>query len=136
VRKEATITKQSMMNGLQMLVAETAQLLEAALDHDGHWCAPTAGSEAATDLANAQSGPAGAWNEAPVRDLMDIAWMALGLAGENARAAAVLLGKPALFSRLPGFRSFRRSDRFVSRTSYPVEVLSRSVIEAAPWHSG
>jgi hypothetical protein len=57
--------------------------------------------------------------------------MALGLAGENTRASAVLLGKPARFSELPGIRSFRRADPLAPRTSFPVEVLSRSVIEAA-----
>jgi len=59
-------------------------------------------SEAAADLSNAETSPPGAWGEAPVRDVMDIVWMALGLAGENARASAVLLGKPVRFSRLPG----------------------------------
>ncbi len=120
-----------MMNGLRTLVTETEQLLESVLDHDGLWCAPPAGSEAAADLANAEAGPSGAWGEAPVRDAMDIIWMALGLAGENARASAVLLGKPARFGRLPGILSFRRADPFAPRTSFPVEVLSRSVIEAA-----
>ena len=120
-----------MMNGLGTLIAETAQLLESVLDHDGFWCAPPAGSEAAADLANAETGPSGAWGEAPVRDVMDIVWMALGLAGENARASAVLLGKPARFSGLPGIRSFRRADPLAPRTSFPVEVLARSVIEAA-----
>lgn len=107
------------------------KLLESVLDYDGFWCAPPAGSEAAADLANAETGPAGAWNEAPVRDVMDIVSMALGLAGENAQASAVLLGQPSRFSRLPGLRGFRRADQFALRTSYPVEVLSRSVIEAA-----
>jgi hypothetical protein len=101
------------------------------LNHDGLWCAPSAGSEAAADLANGETGPSGAWSEAPVRDVMDIVWMALGLAGENVRGSAVLLGKPARLSRLPGIRSFRRADPFAPRTSYPVEILSRSVIEVA-----
>ena len=121
-----------MMNGLRTLIDETARLLESALDHDWLWCVPPAGSEAAGDLANVKTGPSGAWGEAPVRDVIDIAWMALGLAGENARASAVLLGKPARFSRLPGIRSFRRPlDPLAPRTSFPAEVLSRSVIEAA-----
>ena len=107
-------------------------MLESVLDHDALWCAPPAGSKAAADLANAVSGPSGAWREAPVRDVMDIVWMALGLAGENARASAALLGKPARFSGLPGIRSFRRPlDPLAPRTSFPVEVLARSVIEAA-----
>jgi hypothetical protein len=120
-----------MMNGLRALIAETAQLLESVMDHDGLWCAPPAGSEAAGDLANAETGPSGAWGEAPVRDAMDIVWMALGLAGENAQAAAVLLGKPARFSRLRGIRWFQRAGPLAPRTSFPAEVLSRSVIEAA-----
>lgn len=121
-----------MMNGLRTLVAETARLLESVLDHDGLWCAPPAGSEAAADLANAETGPSGAWGEAPVRDAMDIVWMALGLAGENARASAVLLGKSPRFSRLPGIRSLQRLlGPLAPRTSFPAEVLSRSVIEAA-----
>jgi hypothetical protein len=120
-----------MMNGLRTLVTETTQMFGSVLDHNGLWCIPSAGSEAAADLANAKTGPAGAWGEAAVRDVMDIAWMALGLAGENARAVAVLLGKPAWFIRLPGIRSFRRADPFALRTSFPVEVLTRSVIEAA-----
>jgi hypothetical protein len=120
-----------MMNGLCALVTETVQLLGSVLDHDGLWCAPSAGSEAAADLANAEAGPSGAWGEAPVRDVMDIVWMAPGLAGENARASAVLLGKPARFGRLPLIRSFQRADPFALRTSFPVEVLTRAVIEAA-----
>ena len=121
-----------MMNGLRTLISEMAQMLESVLDHDGLWCAPPAGSKAAADLANAVSGPSGAWSEAPVRDVMDIVWMALGLAGENARASAALLGKPARFSGLPGIRLFRFSlDLLAPRTSFPVEVLARSVIEAA-----
>jgi len=127
----ATITNQPMMNDLRALVTETARLLESVLDHDGLWCVPPGGSEAAADLANAETGPLGAWGEAPVRDAMDIVWMALGLAGENARAVAVLLGKPTQFGRLPGIRLFRRADPLAPRTSFPVEVLSRSVIEAA-----
>jgi hypothetical protein len=58
-KEEATITNQPMMNGLRTLIAETAQLLESVLDHDGLWCAPPAGSEAAADLANAETGPSG-----------------------------------------------------------------------------
>lgn len=126
-----TITNQPMMNGLGALVTETVQMLGAVLNHDGLWCAPSVGSEAAADLANAKIGPAGAWGEAPVRDAMDIAWMALGLAGENARASALLLGKPTWSSRFPGIRSFRRADPLALRTSFPVEVMARSVIEAA-----
>lgn len=128
----ATITDQRMMNGLRTLIAETTQLLESVLDHDGLWCVPPAGSEAAADLANAETGPSGAWGETPVRDVMDIVGMALGLAGQNARASAVLLGKPAWFTRLPGIRLFRRPlGSLALRTSFPVEVSSRSVIEAA-----
>jgi hypothetical protein len=122
---------QPMMDGLRALIAETAQQLERVLNHDGLWCDPPAGSEAAADLSNTRTGPSGPWGEAPVRDAMDIVWMALGLAGESARACAALLGKSARFSRLPGIRLLPLAEPFAPRTSFPVEVLSRSVIEAA-----
>ncbi len=106
------MNNQSMMEGLRMLAVETAQQLETVQDHGKLWCAPPAGSEAAADLANRESGPSSAWGEAPVRDVMDIVWMALELADENVRAVGALLGHP-------------------QRTCYPFEVLSRAVIEAA-----
>ncbi len=106
------MNNQPMMEDLRMLAAETAQQLEAVQDHGKLWCAPPAGSEAATDLANRETGPSGAWGEAPVRDVMDIVWMALGLADENVRAVGALLNQP-------------------QRTCYPFEVVSRAVMEAA-----
>lgn len=106
------VSDQSMLTGLCSLVSGTAQRLDALFDHDALWCTPAPGSEAAADLANQETGPGGAWGEPPVRDVLDITWMALGLAGEDMRAFGALLALPP-------------------RTCYDCEVLARAALEAA-----
>jgi hypothetical protein len=61
----------------------------------------------------AKTGPAGnPWGEQPVRDVLDITAMALGLAGEQTRALGAVLALPP-------------------RTSFACEVVARAAIEAA-----
>lgn len=73
---------------------------------------PPAGSEAAADLANGEAGPAGPWGEPPVRDVLDITRMALGMTGEHVQAFGAVLALPP-------------------RTCFDCEVLARAAIEAA-----
>jgi hypothetical protein len=99
--------------GLESLTVRMAQVVDELCDHDQWWCAPPAGSEAAADLANGETGPAGnPWGEPPVRDVLDITAMALGLAGEQTRALGAVLALPP-------------------RTSFACEVVARAAIEAA-----
>jgi hypothetical protein len=63
------VSDKAMLTGLRSLVSGTVQRLDGLCDHDASWCTPAPGSEAAADLANQETGPAGAWGEQPVRDV-------------------------------------------------------------------
>jgi hypothetical protein len=93
-----------MMSRLQDLVAHALDATDGMIDH-APWCVPRAGSDAASDLAGSQ------WGEAPVRDALDIAWMAIGAAASETLAFGAVL---------PG-----------ARTCYAPEVLARAALESA-----
>ncbi len=93
-----------MTTGLQNLVTRALVATASIIDHTP-WCAPPTGSDAAGDLAGSQ------WGEAPVRNALDIAWMAIGAAASEILAFSAVL---------PG-----------ARTCYASEVLARAVLESA-----
>jgi hypothetical protein len=80
---------------LQTLVAETAEIAStwAALES---WHEEP-GSPAAAELANTETGPAGPWNDRPVRSAYALAQMAINAAVEQARGLAdlITLGRSA-----------------------------------------
>ncbi len=69
------------------------------------WCAPPAGSEAAGDLAGC------VWGEGPVRNALDIAWMAISTAASETSAFSTVLPD--------------------ARACYAPEILARAVLESA-----
>lgn len=97
---------------LLALISETLDQLDVLLEH-GIWCVPGRGSEAAADLANREVGRGNTpWGDEPIRDVHEIAWMALGAAVEQTR------GFRDLMSHRP-------------RTPFALEVLCRAVLDSS-----
>jgi len=110
MRRPAT-RAQRLDASLLTLVHGTNDRVADLLAHD-RWCLPTPDCEAGLELRELIHGPEGPWGEAPVREVMDIAWIALGLARDELRAFGSVLEQ-------------------ADPSSFALDVLYRGMLESA-----